>query len=413
METPQLSRRDFLKIMASAAPTIFFRPKTLDYANNFTKEGVRDLALDRVQNFLRKNEDIPNAVINPPDKNERFRFADELLQSSLDIYAGWAEKSGYPPAFYNKPDYFLSIDNPNLHSKFINQAVSPFLDRLWTSIKTGKPIENEDINNLTDIKNAVIKILDGDEYQPIKFSQKDIKDAKDLLRLDPGSPILARVKARVSENATEEELVSAIHEEIDYIWEWVDSERDGKPMECDQLLAGLIYINKGDVAGSMWDLTVLTKLAARNSHKDFKFNDVKNADGQSDLATIRRENAVLLTRLQDTFSPRISANWNLENVEDTDLFAHEPSKYAPKNFKPCDTYSAGGALYHGANIPALEGIMDYRLTQIVLLLKYAFPKEKIGFNADQGWEKIMADLMTGYRSGYVQEILFALPGQKV
>lgn len=158
--------------------------------------------------------------------------------------------------------------------------------------------------------------------------------------------------------------------------------------------------------------TVLTKLAARNSHKDFKFNNIKNTDGQSDIATIRRENSVLLARLQDTFSPRISANWNLENVDDPDLFAHEPSKYAPKNFKPCDTYSAGGALYHGANIPALEGIMDYRLTQIVLLLKYVFPKEKIGFNADQGWEKIMADLMSGYRSGNVQEILFALPEQK-
>lgn len=254
METPKITRRDFLKMVVSTVPSLVFKPKTIDNANTIAEEGLRDLALDGVQKFLRKKEDIPSNVINVPDKNERFRFADELLQSSLDIYAGWAEKSGYPPAFYNKPAYFLSIDNPNLPNKFINQVANPFLDKLWSSIKTGKPMEREDINNLTDLKNAVIKILDGDEYQPIKFSKKDIKDAKDLLRLDPDSPILARVKAKVRENATEEEVVSAIHEEIDYIWEWVDSERNGKPMECDQLLAGLIYINKGDVAGSLWDL---------------------------------------------------------------------------------------------------------------------------------------------------------------
>lgn len=412
MENSKISRRDFLKLFVHTSP-LFLVPPISRLPGMIGKEAETDLALKSAREFLVIRQDIPNSVVNTPKENEMFLFADEILQNSIDIYNRCANENGYPPAFYNKPRDFLTIKNPHLYHNLINQEAYPFLDKLWSSIKSGKPIEQVEIDNLTDIKNEVIRIIDGDEAHTIKFSQMDVKDAKDLLQLDPGSPLLARVKARIGENASEDEIVNALHEEIDYIWEWVDRVGKGKPMQCDKFLAGLININKGDVAGSLWDFTVLTKLAARNNHKDFKFNDVRNVNEQSDLATIRRENAVLLTRLQDPFSIRISANWALHNVDDTDLFAHLPSKYAPKNYKPFDSYAEAGIFYHGANILALAGVMDYRFIQLILLLKYTFPKEKLGFNMDQGLEKIMSDLISSYKSNKVQDILFALPEKKI
>jgi hypothetical protein len=408
----QISRRDFLKLSTTLIGTIAARPLTKGL-ENIVEEEAKNVELEEVRDFLVRSEDIPPGVVEVPNANEKFMFVDEVLQSALDMYQAWAKRDSRPAAYFNKPENFLSISNPNIVRNLMAEKVKPFIADLWSSVKNNQPIEGPDINSLTDLKNAVIDTVDGTGFKPNKFSQMDIRGVDKLLDLDPGSPLLARMKARTGEGATREQLIDAMHNEIDYIWEWVDKEKTASPMKSDKLLACLIYINKGDVRGSLWDLAIITKLAARNNHDTFDFNEVKKEDGTVDLATIRRENSTFLGRVQDTFSVRVSANWNLQNIDNPDLFAHKPKKFAPKNLKPFDVYSSAGALYHGTNIMALAGTMDYRFIQLVLFLKYAAPSEKIGFNEDQGLEKIAADMMTASRLDKVQDILFRLPQKQL
>lgn len=399
--------------------------------HHLEREGI----LLGARQYLIKNEDIPPGVINIPNENEHFMFAEEILEKALTLYKDWAWKKNLPPAFFRKSkSYFDLMERESLRQIFDDTTFdfNSFMRQLIT--ERNQSINHEKLTEKyirlhIEFSNRLQSQLESHVYKnqtfgsmPIDFTESSIQGPMWLVSKNPGSPIINKVcKAvditneniaqSISEgNAVDSEsrstkVLNSLRQEIDDIWSWVDDyvSKTKKPMTLDVFLAGLLYRNKGDITGSLWDAALLTKLASRNKPESFAFYTSK----PDDLA--KKSTDLYLERLQDQFAPRLSANWVNEHNRNDDLFAYDIEYHhtSGKNYKHVDRYCASGNIYHGIGIMALCTVTSPELVQAMILKKhfgYDFSARLIGPD-DYGMEKNVADLLVAYDIPNVRKIL--------
>jgi len=436
-----LSRRDFLKVAGVGVGALFIGPKVIKEVTETGATLEKEAVLLGVRKFLIRNEDIPPEIKDVPIANEHFMFADELLKRSLSRYEEWRLKESLPSPFFRKSEsYFDSSDLAfgavSRLPKFYDFMKEFIIDKEghWVPYK-------ESEGNIASLKMALgyfEQDLRGFIYsekekfgsRPITFSREDLGSSYDLLYKNPGSSLVKRAcdALKVTNDyqtdcLSNEEVDQALHQEIDPIWSWVDNyvRKVGSPMPDDIFLAGLIYLNKGDITGSLWDKVVLKKLASRNDPLSYHFNGAfigrTSADDLAFLESVRRNTDLFLGRIQDFYSPRLSANWVAINSRNLELFAffvndHEAwqelaSPFPPSGYKPFDPYCAAG-LYHQDNIMALATVTDPKIVQAMILDEDFYLNtglSDLGPNPDYGLEKVAADLLVGYRLPEVRKIL--------
>lgn len=426
-----LSRRDFLKL-AGVGLTLVIKPKLVEIGDNFEKEAV----LIGAQQFLIKNEDVPPGVENVPLENEHFMFADEILEKALSQYEEWALRDNLPRPYFRKSESYLDPKDiisgtASTLPKFFDFVKDFFTSDGWTNFRESSRISDDLSIVATSFeqiaREEISSKIEKFGNKPIFFSREDIGFSKDVLYKNPGSLLLKRVAYALEitndiqlDTADNDKVTQALHNEIDTVWSWVDKyvEKNGSPMPDDVFLAGLIYLNKGDIAGSLWDKAVLKKLAARNNPESYDFNGTVFSKDTSDdlifLESVRKNTNLFLRRIRDNYSIRLSANWVSKNSLNEELFAYnetgrrEQPQYADKNYKPFDPYCAAG-IYHGDGIMALSAVTDPEIIQLMVTDENFFLNtiggSVVGPNPDYGLEKIAADLMVAYRAPEVRKIL--------
>lgn len=413
-----LSRRDFLKLAAVGVGFIVAGPKLVEFGNNLEKEAV----LMGARQFLIKNEDIPPEIKDIPVANEHFMFADEVLEKALSQYEEWALKENLPPPFFRKSESYFDYKDSDFLAGLAQSGSQEYLLFIKNLFDRNMPDSDKCgfYNKYFKLRERFFKNIrhNFDPYlnekfksSPMTFSGLNIQGINSLLANNPGSSILNRVSLQIgmidpNSAYDEQSAVMTLHQEINSIWKWVDDFVGEKknPMSMDVFLAGLIYRNKGDISGSLWDAVLLSKLI-RNNPDTFALNDLYGLESTVD--GIRKNVDTFLNRLQDCFAPRLSANWINKNSRNKDLFAYDYKKdFKDKDYKPFDRYSAVGDIYHGLNIMAFASVTTPELLQAMVILQNSYIiTQSLKFNPDMGQEKITADLLVAYRAPEVRKIL--------
>ena len=424
------SRRDFLKVAGLGLGALAVKPKLVEIGDSLEKEAV----LMSARQFLIKNECIPPEVENVPNENKEFKFADDVLQNAIDLYERWAAENKLPDPYYHKSEVYLSrkdvaIDASRAYSDFFDFLNHVFKDKEGFRYYTSTPggylalFGGYFEGSLRDYVSSKVEKFGS---KPFFFSREDLElGAYDVIFKNPGSPLIARVAqsvGAVNDNTVPDtqneqgKIISALHKEVDPIWDWVGKfvEKNKKQMTEEMFLAGLIYFEKGDIAGALWNRAVLRKLAVRNDPSTFDFNglvfDRDTDENINHLRLVKKNVKIFLDRTQDSYSPRLSANWVATNIEDEKYFAYDETDAAnfPNNIKHIDLNSADGGIYHGDCIVALSGNADPEIIQgmyVDELFLNSKMIESLRLAPNYGSEKVASDLMVCYRLPQVRKIL--------
>lgn len=388
---------------------------------------ARDQILSDARRYLIAHEDIPPGIKNVPDSNEHFRYADDTLQRAIDIYQQRrVTENDLPAPYYRKSQAYLS--DLGAFEKTAVAGKDTYINAMSDLFQGGPANEflKRYKKNYSDFfmlwKNLVEARVDENPTfgpSPFLFDATDFWGASDIISKNPGSAILNRVCQNLNikndddiSNHDEGELVEALHKEIDPIWAIVDNyvSKNKKPMSLDVFLGELLYRNKGDITGSLWDAEFLTKLI-RDDPVNLRsyFLSEDNPVGLEKEAT-----NLMLSRLEDQSAPRISANWVNTHVTDSRLFNYDSQSdpyikvsniSSKKNYKPFDKYGAVGDIYNRFGIMALPTATTPEIVQMMTLGQCFFYVEDGKINSDSGLEKAMANLLVGYRAPQIRDIL--------
>jgi len=420
-EGGRFSRRTFLKGagVATAVPVInqiLTLGDATVVAKNVVEAGAdyleKQSVLAGAREFLIRNEAIPPGV-DPktvPNENEHFMFADEMLEKAIARYEVWGKEDNLPPPVFRKsPAYFDPFNIVQMKSTIdYNQVENTEI--LKEILHNGTPAEKiyQSIELIKDDIEIGMGKTEGFGNMPVSFSQVNISGPNDLLQNNPGSIILNRVCRSLGISSSHDvnqidnnKIIETLHKEIDPIWAWVDAQvlKTRQPMGGEVFLAGLMYRNRGDITGSLFDKVMFEKLV-RNNSKTFEFNMSDDHNQFPDSA--KSDLDKFLARLQDQSAPRLSANYVNKTVRGDEMFG-----FAPAKFKPFDRYSAGGDIYHTSNIDVMPAITnpDFILPMVIQRDFVLVPGAPIAIAPSYGVEKVTGDLLRAYRAPQVRKIL--------
>lgn len=405
----RVTRRDFIKFIASVAGGALGGKVLYDFGRWWDQEN------ELVTGIVPRSvvESIPDEVPpqlrskDIPTNNEHFRFADELVRDGLEFYKNMCENNlMLRDAYYQRPEHYLDL--PSAVKRFSLRARDNGLENVK---------ENGIWGAFASYAGDLITDVEGPYHNFMTGSQDGFINIESLVANDPGTGVVARIRAKFKEvyglnyevyrdclgyDLPQKEKKNLIYREYH---EWFSSalqfvedkvERNGeKPISTSWLLAHFLSENNGNISYSLWDTMTFLKILSRN--------DVEILEFAPD-----RDKAELVCRLfQDEFSPRVSANWVVKNVEPNDQMLHPLDSKAEMKYKTYLPLNRVG-LYHGWNEIALACDMSPGLVKRALARHLTKEYSIIGGwgeGSEYGRERVEADLMVLERIDEIASIL--------
>lgn len=313
----KFSRSDFLKLAlvgGAAVATEGIRRK-LPVIRKFWDENGSMLT-GKVEDLNQITSEVPKSLEDKdiPSKNEWFRNADMTFREGLDFYENWRSKDNkLPQLFYKKPVNYLNITSMAHQLK----------------IKVKETPEKMDLEYLgyVDYLLDAAKEFDTPYSMLFEGSGSGIASTQQMVAIDPGTGLVREIRESMKEKfGVGFDVWSACrygpltNEQRKFIsdkfqgWyfdamKYVQKIRNknSEPLSTSVLFAYFLYKNKGDIMASTWDTSTWLKVLVRNDPE----NDLKR-DPNYDRAK------KVTDLFKDEFSPTVSANWVVDNVDRND-----------------------------------------------------------------------------------------------
>lgn len=362
--------------------------------------------------------DIPGSLKNVeiPTANEYFRDADQIFAEGLKQYEQWkVDNTSLPDLFYDQPENYISVAG------------------VWKSYMQQLRVSERELGGVDIISTLLDYLYDVGRQYDLPYSSflassgKTIDGIESLIVFDAGTGLVAKLRNKFSERfgrdndlfnvASGNQFTSEQKQYLnDEVHEWfsdallyarsiAQSKRD--KISTSVLFAYFLHRNSGNILASTWDTVAWLKVAARNDPSDLKFSP--NPDKASMLMSI----------FKDEFSPHISANWVIDNVDQHDgTLNYLGDHYALPNLKDFMPPNRAGGLYHSWNIMALALCMAPALAKRLTASQIdPFVEITPEVWTEYGREKTMADMLTAERlnevSALAQKYLRNLPQAKI
>lgn len=287
---------------------------------------------------------------NIPTENEWFRDADATLKEGISLYEEWRESdTALPKPHYQKPENYLNI--PSMAYQ-LGQKVREAPEKL----DDGYLGYVDYLLDAADEFNMPYSML-------FEGSGAGIASIQQLIAIDPGTGLVKDIRQSMKEKFGDEfDIWSAcrygpLTDEQrkffgDKFQNWYSDAmkyvQDVRGKSTEQistsvLFSYFLYKNKGDILASTWDTSTWLKILVRND---------PSSDLKRDPSYDRAQQATSL--FKDEFSPTISANWVVDNVDRSDKelnYVEDP--YANFQYKDYMPPNRSGGFYHAWNIMAL------------------------------------------------------------
>lgn len=423
----KFNRRDFLKLAGAGAAGL----ATIPLASRIEFEAdklVKANLLKFVTNNLIENEAIPDGVKDVPDHNLNFRFADDLLSSSIRIYNERSDKARLPRLYFQESPAFFDVHSWDFVSKstsfLLFEKYPDLIKELFSKDDRNEgfwsryvDVLKDGVLSMTDFTHDYARSMQKSGHYPITYLQFDMAYFGDIILSNPGAPLITRVREKLklsddilwSNRAMNNEAFQLLQNEIRPIWELVENfvHKEKRPMPLDLFISELIYLEDGDISGALWDSVVLTRLKFRHKKKNFEKHfferTITDLVEKNDLMTDSKHSATLL---EDSFAPRISANW-VAGCGSDDLFAYNAFAFPnATNFKPFDLYCSLGNILHGLAIMASCSVTTPEVVQAMTVYEDYYKQTGIlRPSYDYGLEKVVSDTFVAYRAPKIREIL--------
>lgn len=350
----KLTRRDFLKLagvgfLATAGVSVQHNWPRI---NKFWDEGGGAMLTGRVEDLDQITSEVPKQLENLtiPTENEWFKNADDILVDGLSLYKEWmSNDSSLPKPHYEQAENY--VEAPSMAYKLSSKITqSPEL------LKDGPlGIFGYLVDASTDLDIPYSMIFHG--------SGSGITSIQQLIEIDPGTQLVKDIRQSMKEKfgddfdiwsacrygpLTEEQrahFTDIFKEWYSGAMEYVQAARNksSEPISTNVLFAYFLHKNHGDILSSTWDTSTWLKILVRNDPD----NNLKR-DPTYDRA------ALACFLFKDEFSPTVSANWVIDNVDENDQllnYVEDPNAYFQyKDYMPPNR---AGGFYHAWNIMAL------------------------------------------------------------
>lgn len=348
-----LSRRDFLKLALLGGAVVAgegIRRKMPAIRKFWDENGA--MVTGKVEDLDLITSEVPKSLEGKkiPTENEWFRNADTILVEGISLYEEWrASDATLPELHYQKPENYLNI--PSMAYQ-LGQKVRESPEKL-----------DDGYLGYVDYLLDAADEFDMPYSMLFEGSGAGIASIQQMIAIDPGTGLVRDIRESMKEKfGNDFDVFSAcrygpLTDEQrkffgDKFQSWYSDamkyvqEVRGKSSEqisTSVLFSYFLHKNKGDILASTWDTSTWLKILVRNDPN----NDLKR-DPNYD----RAQQATSL--FKDEFSPTISANWVVENVDRNDKelnYVEDP--YAHFQYKDYMPPNRAGGFYHAWNIMAL------------------------------------------------------------
>lgn len=397
-----------------------------------TENMVAQFTLEQACELAKRYEEIPPELAREglPEVNPHFCFPEQMIEQAITIYGQMRKNNpGLSRANFQRSEVFLGLQDIPPASRKITVELG------WNAFNLLKQSYYGNGGDLQStlalwkgaVPSTTIEALS--EYawsvekptcKPFSFLGRDEWDIFDVINFDPGSGLLATIKRSVEnelgngvdysvrDQTIAPVLQRKVHDNLSLFWAWVDqlvAINGGRPVNPSYLIAGMMVWNNGDVRGATLDAGLAAKLAARHHPKTYTHNDYGHS-GYVMLEPESRESVnMLLRRVQDTFAPRISANFIFDRAEQLEPYYTNSAPimidHKAHNYQVGSIYSMAGNLYHGLCTTASCFVAHELLVPPMLASRYPLTLVPSG----DPFEKKLGDFLVASRAHELQEMV--------
>lgn len=406
----KLSRRDFLKIAGIASAAVVAKP-VIDIAQKYSPIAEEvwhesaPMITGRVSDLELITSEIPEQLkgVDIPKVNEYFQRADNVFLAGLTLYEEWREKdNSLPGPYYKKPENYIDalamatqaseeIQNTRNNSPY--EGVLFFYDLL--------------LDTTREFDRPYSAFFDG--------SAATISSLQHMIQVDPGTGFVKELKSSMKiQFGKDFDIWSACNAELltneqkkfmaDRFSKWYfnamdfiqfNRKKSSEPLSSCILFAYFLHKNEGDILASTWDTSTWLKIICRND----PLNDLKRDPTY--------ERAFLACSLfKDEFSPKVSANWVVDNVSPNDNVLNDTEDWrANCQWKDYMPPNRAGGFYHAWNIMALSMCISPPLAKRAVAIECNPDLHDDGIRwTEYGRVKSMADMLVVDRADEIDKI---------